>query len=105
MTSFVIILSNTASNQLWAAFHYHCSACLCVPVSILSGDRDGLVKIQTSRALVQYFKVDLVVLAYDGHDITIDAPAKLAHYLFEIICSPEQDTGEQFADSADLLNE
>ena len=83
MTSFVIILSNTASNQLWAAFRYHCSACLCVPVSILSGDRDGLIKIQTSRALVQYFKVDLVVLAY----------------------SPEQDTGEQFADSADLLNE
>ena len=83
MTSFVIILSNTASNQLWAAFRYHCSACLCVPVSISSGERDGLVKIQTSRALVQYFKVDLVVLAY----------------------SPEQDTGEQFADSADLLNE
>ncbi|KEK28564.1 hypothetical protein [Shewanella xiamenensis] len=83
MASFVIILSNTASNQLWAAFRYHSSACLCVPVSILSGDRDGLIKIQTSRALVQYFKVDLVVLAY----------------------SPEQDTGEQFADSADLLNE
>ncbi|MFB2573945.1 alpha/beta fold hydrolase [Shewanella xiamenensis] len=76
-----------------------------MPVSILSGDRDGLVKIQTSRALVQYFKVDLVVLAYDGHDITIDAPAKLAHYLFEIICSPDQDVGEPFADYTDLLDE
>ena len=76
-----------------------------MPVSILSGDRDGLVKIQTSRVLVQYFKVDLVVLAYCGHDITMDGPAKLEHYRLGMIRTPEQDAGEQFADSADLLNE
>jgi hypothetical protein len=28
------------------------------------------------------------VLAYSGHGITIDAPAKLAHYHAEVICSP-----------------
>ncbi|WP_133181442.1 alpha/beta fold hydrolase [Shewanella decolorationis] len=96
---------SNACRQLWAAFHYCCPAFLPVPVSILSGDRDALVNIQTSRALAQHFKVDLVVLAYCGHDITIDAPAKLAHYLFEIICSPEQDVGEPFADYTDLLDE
>lgn len=101
MSSFCLTLRVISCGRHFVITAQH----VCVPVSILSGDRDGLVKIQTSRALVQYFKVDLVVLAYCGHDITIDAPAKLAHYLFEIICSPEQDTGEQFADSADLLNE
>lgn len=92
-------------RQLWAAFRYECSMFLPVPVSILAGDRDALVNIQSSRALAQHFKVDLVVLAYCGHDITIDAPAKLAHYLFEMISPPLGEASEPFADCGDLLDE
>ncbi|MFB2653799.1 alpha/beta fold hydrolase [Shewanella seohaensis] len=96
---------SNACRQLWAAFRYRCPAFLPVPVSILSGDRDALVNIQTSRALAQHFNVDLVVLAYCGHDITIDAPAKLAHYLFEMISLERGEVSEPFADYTDLLDE
>lgn len=96
---------SNACRQLWAAFRYRCPASLPVPVSILSGDRDALVNIQTSRALAQHFNVDLVVLAYCGHDITIDAPAKLAHYLFEMIGLEQGEVSEPFADYTDLLDE
>ncbi|MFB2641226.1 alpha/beta fold hydrolase [Shewanella bicestrii] len=96
---------SNACRQLWAAFRYRSPASLPVPVSILSGDRDALVNIQTSRALAQHFNVDLVVLAYCGHDITIDAPAKLAHYLFEMISLERGEVSEPFADYTDLLDE
>ncbi|MDH1470766.1 alpha/beta hydrolase [Shewanella sp. GD03713] len=96
---------SNACRQLWAAFRYRCPAFLPVPVSILSGDRDALVNIQTSKALAQHFNVDLVVLAYCGHDITIDAPAKLAHYLFEMISLEQGEVSEPFADYTDLLDE
>ncbi|PWF64866.1 alpha/beta hydrolase [Shewanella sp. BC20] len=96
---------SNACRQLWAAFRYRSPASLPVPVSILSGDRDALVNIQTSRALAQHFNVDLVVLAYCGHDITIDAPAKLAHYLFEMISLEQGEVSEPFADYTDLLDE
>lgn len=94
-----------AYRQLYAAFRYQCPASLLIPVSILCGDRDALVNMQSSKALAQHFKVELMVLAYCGHDITIDAPAKLVHYLFDIISLNQDKADLQLADCADLLDE
>ncbi|WP_297892126.1 alpha/beta hydrolase [Shewanella sp.] len=76
-------LSNTW-RQLWAALIYQCPATLFVPVSVLCGDRDALVSIESSRALARHFQTELIVLAYCGHDAAIDVPAKLAHYLLAL---------------------
>ncbi|PIW59131.1 alpha/beta hydrolase [Shewanella sp. CG12_big_fil_rev_8_21_14_0_65_47_15] len=76
-------LSNTW-RQLWAAFIYQCPSTLFVPVSILCGDRDALVSIESSRALARHFQTALIVLAYCGHDAAIDVPAKLTHYLLAL---------------------
>jgi pimeloyl-ACP methyl ester carboxylesterase len=72
-----------AMRQLWAAFRYQCPLVLAVPVSVLCGDRDALVSIESSRALARHFQCDLIILAYCGHDMAIDAPAKLADYLLK----------------------
>ncbi|QYJ77558.1 alpha/beta fold hydrolase [Shewanella acanthi] len=75
---------NNALRQLWAAFKYQCPDALKVPVSVLCGDRDSLVNIKASNALARHYKLEPIVLAYCGHDVTIDAPAKLAHCLANI---------------------
>lgn len=74
-----------ACRQLWAAFRYQSPTELASPVTIICGDRDALVSIQSNQALARHFNCELMVLAYCGHDIALDAPAKLAHYLTEII--------------------
>jgi hypothetical protein len=56
-----------------------------VPITVLCGDRDALVSMASSKALAWHFYTDLIVLAYCGHDAAIDAPAKLAHYLLDIV--------------------
>lgn len=94
-----------ACRQLYAAFRYRCPASLAIPVSILCGDRDALVTLQSSKALAAHFKVELIVLAYCGHDITIDAPAKLVHYLSDILSLNRDKADLQLADCADLLDE
>lgn len=95
---------SNACRQLYAAFRYQCPTSLAIPVSILCGDRDALVNMQSSKALAQHFKVELMVLAYCGHDITIDAPAKLVHYLFDILSSNHGKEELQLVDCADLLD-
>lgn len=72
-------------RQLWAAFQYQCPLTVEVPITVLCGDRDALVSMASSKALAWHFYTDLIVLAYCGHDAAIDAPAKLAHYLLDIV--------------------
>ncbi|MCU8004292.1 alpha/beta fold hydrolase [Shewanella sp. SM96] len=72
-------------RQLWAAFQYQCPLTVEVPITVLCGDRDALVSMASSKALARHFYTDLIVLAYCGHDAAIDAPAKLAHYLLDIV--------------------
>lgn len=74
-----------ACRQLWAAFRYQAPTERVSAVTIICGDRDALVSMKSSQALARHFNCELMVLAYCGHDIALDAPAKLAHYLTEMI--------------------